>query len=194
MTMFWRMVAALVVVAVMTAVQPACVFACSCIAPPPPDEAMANSTAVFAGQVTEIVAPADLGGSNPVVVTFAVSQGWKGAEQTTIVVSTTGSSASCGFEFVKGQEYLVYATESEGRLQTGLCSRTASLAAAANDIAVLGDGTVPTSAGGAAEQPATLPETGDTMSSYLAPVALGGVLLLVVVLGSVMVTRRRSDA
>lgn len=192
MTMFWRIFAALAVVALLTAVQPACVFACSCIQAPPPDEALASSTAVFAGQVTEIAAPADRGGSDPVVVTFAVSKGWKGAGQPTIVVNTSASSASCGFEFVKGQEYLVYASENEGHLQTGLCSRTSLLASAANDLAVLGDGTIP--AGGGAETPVALPETGDTATSYLVPVVLGGGLLLIVVLGSVMVTRRRTDA
>jgi hypothetical protein len=168
------------------------VFACSCIQPPAPDEALANSTAVFAGQVTEVAAPGDRGGPDPVVVTFAVSRGWKGADKPTIVVNTSGSSASCGFEFVQGQEYLVYATENEGHLQTGLCSRTSLLASAANDLAVLGDGTVP--AGGGAETPVTLPDTGATANSYLVPAVLGGGLLLIVVMGSVMITRRRGDA
>lgn len=193
MTTFWKMFAALVVVALMTAVQPACVFACSCVPPPPPEEALANSTAVFSGTVTEIIAPADLGGPDPVQVTFAVSNGWKGADQPTMMITTTGSSASCGFEFVKGQDYLVYATENEGRLQTGLCSRTAQLALAGNDIAVLGEGTVPTGAG-TPETPTTLPATGNTISLYLVPAVLGGGMLLLVILGSVMITRRRSDA
>jgi hypothetical protein len=198
MTTLWKMLAALVVVALMTAVQPACVFACSCVPPPPPAEALANSTAVFAGQVTEIVAPANLGGPDPVQVTFAVSKGWKGAEQPTIVLNTSGSSASCGFEFVKGQEYLVYATTFEGRLETGLCTRTAQLDLAGDDLAALGDGTVPTGAPtgeeAPSEGPSTLPEAGNALSPYVIPAALGGGLLLIILLSSVMVTRRRTDA
>jgi hypothetical protein len=190
MTFFWKMLSALVVVAFLTAVQPACVFACSCIAPGPPEEALASSTAVFAGKVTEIVAPANLGGAEPMRVTFEVSQGWKGAEQKTIVVHTSGSSASCGFEFAQGQEYLVYASESEGTLQTGLCSRTAQLAMAGDDLAVLGEGTVPTGAP-AVDTPTTMPETGNSIGQYVVPAALVSGLVLVVLLSSVVVTRRR---
>src|SRR4051794_7047671 len=114
--------------------------------------------AVFSGRVAALAGAVDAGGSDPVQVTFAIGKVWKGTDQPTIDVLTPASSASCGFEFVQGEEYLVYASESEGRLQTNLCSRTALLAMAGDDLAVLGPGSTPSSAD-EAQTPTTLPAT-----------------------------------
>ena len=43
----------------------------------------------------------------------------------------------CGFPFVTGQEYLVYAHGSPVRYSTGVCSRTRQLSAASEDLAYL---------------------------------------------------------
>lgn len=189
MTLAWRIVVTLSVIAFVTAVQPTCVYACSCRPPGPPAEALANATAVFSGKVTALSAPADRGGSDPVQVTFAVTKGWKGADQSTIVILTPASSASCGVDFVEDQEYLVYASESEGRLQTNLCSRTTQLAMAGEDLAVLGAGTPPTSGGGAAP-PISMPATGgDLRWSNLQQLELAGGAVLVIVLGAVVKRR-----
>jgi LPXTG-motif cell wall-anchored protein len=174
------------VVALVAVVKPSCVYACSCIQPGPPAEALTNASAVFSGQVQTISAV-----GNSLQVTFTVKSVWKGTEQATIVVNTPTSSASCGVEFVQGQEYLVYADEAEGQLQTNLCSRTAQLAAAGEDIAALGDGKAPSAPAGGVGTPTTLPEAGSTMA-YLLP-ATGGVLLIVA-LGAVVVMRRRRSA
>lgn len=190
MTMFWKLAVTLAVVAFVAAVQPTCVFACTCRRPGPPQEALTNATAVFSGRVTAIRAPADRGGPDPVEVTFAVTQGWKGADQPTVVVDTPGSSASCGVDFVEGEAYLVYASASEGRLQTNLCNRTTQLAMAGEDLAVLGAGSAPSpSTGGSA--PTTLPATGNMAALQVQRTAAAGTALLVILLGAVVARRLR---
>jgi hypothetical protein len=122
-------------------------WACSCAPPPPPGEARDGSAAVFAGQVTAIEAPGPVGGlinsADPVKVTVQVSQVWKGSLNSTLVVTTARDSASCGYSFDLGGEYLVYAYDAEGELNTNLCSRTAPLQSAGEDLNVLGEGAAP---------------------------------------------------
>jgi hypothetical protein len=190
MKTFWKLAVTLAVVAFVPAVQPTCVFACSCRPPSPPAAALADAAAVFAGRVTALSAPVDSGGADPVRVTFAVTRSWKGANQSTVVVNTPASSASCGVGFVKGQTYLVYAYSSEGRLETILCSRTAELATAGADLAVLGPGSVP--AGATPGAPPTLPAAGEAASSanqWPSLFITGGLLLIV--LGAGMLRGRR---
>jgi serpin B len=121
------------------------VYACSCLPPGAPLAEMARATAVFAGRVTNIEVPGGVivSSADPVKVTFAAGQIWKGPEEAVITVTTPRDSASCGVSFQTGQEYLVYALGSENELTTNLCSRTASLARAAEDLAVLGEGRTP---------------------------------------------------
>ena len=191
MTMIWRMAVALVVVALVTAVRPACVFACECRPPGPPATALADATAVFSGRVMAFSAPVDRGGPHPADVTFTRTRTSKGAEESTIVIRTPASSASCGVDFVEGQEYLVYARESEGWLETTLCSRTTQIALAGEDLAMLGAGSAPALPAGGAEAPAALPATGALSGYRLYPVIVGGALL-VILLGALLVNRRRS--
>ena len=122
--------------------------ACSCV-PTTPQQSLNNSREVFAGKVIDIV---DQSGTNPEAsgslggfkVIFEVSKVWKGKLEKQQVVLTSGSSASCGYNFEKGKEYLVYANGQGTQLQTGLCSGTTLLANAQRDIAVLGKGKTPT--------------------------------------------------
>ena len=194
MSMFWRVVVTLAALAIACVVNPACVFACSCLPPGPPADALASATAVFSGRVAALAGTVDAGGSDPVQVTFAISKVWKGTDQPTIEVLTSASSASCGFEFVQGEEYLVYASESEGRLQTNLCSRTALLAMAGDDLAVLGAGSTPSSAD-EAQTPTTLPATGgNTTRPYWQPALIAGGALILIALGAGVVRRARSRA
>jgi hypothetical protein len=120
-------------------------YACSCMIPPPPQEALQGSSAVFAGKVVGIEAPqgAMISSADPVAVKFEVSQVWKGPQEATIVITTPRDSASCGFEFTQGGEYIVYAWDGERGLETGLCSRTNSLANAQEDLAAFGQGYTP---------------------------------------------------
>ncbi len=107
--------------------------ACSCMVPPPAEEALKEADAVFVGQV--------LGGEAKdrmtLEVRLAVERRWKGAESEEITVRTATSGAACGFSFTEGERYLVYGYEHEGVLQVSLCSRTAPLDRAEEDIEAL---------------------------------------------------------
>ena len=142
-------------------------FACSCIPPRPPLESMADSDAVFVGKVVRIEEEggAMISSADPVKVVFEVSKVWKGEENAAISLATARDSASCGYDFMAGEEYLVYANSSETGLTTGLCNRTMQLAMADEDLAALGEGVVPTAA------------TQSGLSSQLWLVAIGAVLL-----------------
>jgi hypothetical protein len=126
--------------------------ACSCLQTTP-KQSLGRSSAVFSGKVLDVDIVEDNSPRDPlssyfnpeVRVKFAVSEVWKGKTEQQLVVVTSGSSASCGYSFQKGQEYLVYASDQEAKLQTGLCSGTKPLADAKEDLAVLGKGETPTS-------------------------------------------------
>ena len=123
-------------------------IACSCL-PTTPQQNYKNSKAVFTGKVIDIVDHSD---STPVAsgslagfkIRFEVSNVWKGKIEKQQLVLTSDSSASCGYSFEKGKEYLVYASNQGSQLETGLCSGTKPLANARPDLAVLGRGTTPT--------------------------------------------------
>lgn len=154
----FRSLVAILTVLVLVAASWQPTFACSCIMPPPPLDALASSDAVFSGRVTGQF-DANLGpmvsSADPVRYTFEVKQVWKGAANPSIVVSSARDGASCGYTFEQGREYLVYANTLEGGLETSLCSRTAQLAQAQDDLAALGEGQ--TVAPAAAESPSIMP-------------------------------------
>lgn len=84
---------------------------------------------------------------DPVSVTFQVGSRWKGELGEKVTVTTASSGASCGFEFTKGERYIVYAggeeTAGEGgttKLTASLCSRTALFSGAEEDLNELGAG------------------------------------------------------
>lgn len=120
--------------------------ACSCVGRPSPEIALQRSAAVFAGEVLSIKEkrPNPFGDGYldfPIEVTFRVTEVWKGVGTDRLTVRT--SMSSCGFGFAEGMPYLVYANETQNGLVTGLCTRTADLALAADDLAALGKGTAP---------------------------------------------------
>ena len=120
--------------------------ACKCAEPPPPSDALASAQAVFQGEVSAIQES-----GNDVVVTLRVPKAWKGidsAEETR--VRTRKDSAACGFPFVQGEHYLVYAQALEPAqdgvaLQVLRCGRTRLLAEAEEDVKQLGLGAIPVS-------------------------------------------------
>ncbi|MCR2822955.1 hypothetical protein [Lederbergia panacisoli] len=122
-------------------------LACSCIPVGTVQEEVDRSTDVFSGKVVEIVdsnknkknqSSADL-----LEVKFEVDKSWKGSNQSELIVYTERDSASCGFEFSLNEEYIVYANEVDGQLRVNLCSRTAQLTAATEDLNELGEGQKP---------------------------------------------------
>jgi hypothetical protein len=132
-------------------------LACSCTISPPPAEALRRAQAVFAGEVVRVREPRPTLVRNrrgKVVahrinlmaeVRFKVTKVWKGIEKDTVMVGTMTGCCACGYGFVEGEQYLVYAY-GDGRdgLTTSICSRTKKLEAAQEDLAELGDGKVPT--------------------------------------------------
>jgi len=116
------------------------VSACSCIFLPEIESldsvvkrAYKNSSAVFVGEVVEIVQKPDV---FFVQVKFVVEQKWNDGIKKTVTITTGKGGGDCGYPFEIGKKYLVYASNSKNTLQTNICTKTA-LAENNKDIAVL---------------------------------------------------------
>jgi hypothetical protein len=122
-------------------------YACNCVPPVSPKEALAESKAVFAGKVVQIyetkIEEPGLGKRPKRAVVFAVEGTWKGVDETHVVVYTGFHEADCGYPFKMGQKYLVYAY-GESHLFASICSLTKPLAEAKHDVNELGKGKAPT--------------------------------------------------
>ena len=115
-------------------------MACTCVRPPTPVIALDRADVVFAGKVTHISrARGEYGDVHKVL--FRVDAYWKGERGAEIVIETATNSAACGFPFEQGEKYLVYSNISGDALSTTICTRTADLANASEDLADLGTGT-----------------------------------------------------
>ena len=122
--------------------------ACSCIAPEDPKKEREKFQVVFSGTVTyvEETNPSEslFSGVDPVLVTFDVERIWKGLEDknSNVTITTSASSASCGFYFQENVEYVVYAYqhEADNQIQVSLCSRTNTIENAQEDLNELGEG------------------------------------------------------
>lgn len=123
--------------------------ACSCL-PTTPQQSLDRSSTVFSGKVIDIVQPNPRNttystpADSQVKVKFEVAKVWKGKTGRQLIVTTSDSSASCGYSFQKGEAYLVYASSQDGKVETGLCSGTKPLSQARADLAVLGNRETPT--------------------------------------------------
>jgi hypothetical protein len=126
----------------MIILKPLTTYACSCIPSPPVEEELERVTAVFSGSVTSIKEVKSE--FEPLKVTFKVDRIWKGISETEVSIYTGRDSAGCGYHFEEGESYLIYASETEGKLTTGLCSLTKELSSADQDITILGEGKIPT--------------------------------------------------
>jgi hypothetical protein len=120
--------------------------ACSCMMPGPPCQEFGEASAVFVGKVTGVVSGKPLkssdGGEEPGWATrtfkFAVTEAFSGVEGKAVEVSTGLGGGDCGYTFMKGTSYLVYASRSkDGTLSTGICSRTRPALGATKDLAFL---------------------------------------------------------
>jgi MYXO-CTERM domain-containing protein len=103
-----------------------------------PSEGLSSSRAVFTGEVTKIEpnAATRFGGLE---VTFRVDRVWKGDPNPEIKVHTAGSSAACGYAFLEGETYLVYAVrDNADPMRVSLCSRTTPIESAKEDLRFLG--------------------------------------------------------
>lgn len=126
---------------------PAPAYACSCVEPGPVEERLERKTAVFQGTVTSIKEPAlkkMMSSEDPVQVTFAVKQLWKGEPHAELSIRTAMSGASCGYEgFRVNEEYVVFAYGDPDDLKTGLCEGTKPVTEAGEELTVLGEGYLP---------------------------------------------------
>jgi hypothetical protein len=141
-------------------------FACQCLPPPEPLEALERADFVLSGTAVVRINGFDRltqdGSKRPPDIMFsddlvgwaiAVDSVWKGAACDTVVVYTAASGASCGYSFLQGARYLLYggmveisslanrydvesAAVAEIRM-VGLCSRTKPIGQAEIDLQVL---------------------------------------------------------
>jgi hypothetical protein len=105
--------------------------ACGCAGGAPLSLHVNGTPVIFAGTVESVTG----GMPRPIVATFSVVKTYRGALKERAVVS--GDGTDCDRNFVKGETYLVYATEHAGVLLTHECTRTRALAEAAEDLRYL---------------------------------------------------------
>ena len=107
---------------------------CSCLEPPPPEEAYHDADVVFSGEVINIT----LDESNYLYqVTFQTIDVWKGEMLDEIIILTETDSAMCGYNFQTNNEYLVYGYIYANEFYTNICTRTNLLDYAHEDLAYL---------------------------------------------------------
>ncbi|MFJ7736705.1 hypothetical protein ACIQ2D_10210 [Lysinibacillus sp. NPDC097287] len=126
---------------------PSTTSACSCAYLPSVEDEIERSKAIFSGKVVDVKERLSLKGSTTKSVLFEVTNTWKGVEQSQIIITTGQGGGDCGYNFIKGKEYLVYADESNmygaKSLVTVTCDRTNMLSSLQEDLEVLGEGQPP---------------------------------------------------
>ena len=123
--------AAIVVIVVLAGLTvlalPSPVQACDC-ALRSEQEVFSAADAVFTGTVTARfdanAGALSIGGSDPIIWTFAVDSIAKGAAANLQAVTSVRDEGTCGYEFKVGERYQVYAQQLGTTLKTGLCSGT----------------------------------------------------------------------
>lgn len=128
---------------------PSTIYACSCAEIPTVEEELERSKAVFTGNAITIKEQRHLDGSITKSVLFGVTKTWKGVSESQVIITTGLGGGDCGYEFEQGKEYLVYANNSsmygeKDDLVTIICDRTNELITAQEDLALLGQGKIPT--------------------------------------------------
>jgi hypothetical protein len=110
---------------------PGTVEACTCRAPDPPAEEFKRTDAVFIGVVTAFTEESERDRK----ATLAIVKIWKGDFNRVDAIYTVSHGAGCGVYFQVGASYLIYANEDDaGKFQTHVCTRTARLRDAEEDL------------------------------------------------------------
>lgn len=126
---------------------PSITSACSCAYLPSVEEEFELSKAIFSGKVVDIKEKLSLKGYTTKSVLFEVTNTWKGVEQSQIIITSGQGGGDCGYNFIKGEEYLVYANESimygTKSLISTICNRTYVLSSSQEDLEILGEGQPP---------------------------------------------------
>jgi len=125
---------------VLLALSSAEAVACSCAGPGAPCQAYGKASAVFVGTVIDSRVIKVKRGNYDIqtrVVRLTIDSPFRGVEGAEVEVQTGLGGGDCGFGFVQTQQYLVYAYEHEGKLSTGICTRTRPIAKAAEDLSYI---------------------------------------------------------
>jgi len=122
-------------VALIVVAAPRAAEACSCVMPPPPKQALKDSSAVFEGKILKIDHAAE---KHRLMARFVVSRWWKGGGSAETSVATIDIGSMCGLAFAVGEEWLIYASGPDDGLSTGLCTRSRKSADAGDDRKALG--------------------------------------------------------
>ena len=105
------------------------VLACSCVPQGSQSietqvkEAYTNSTAVFVGEVVEVIEKPDVYITE---VKFKDVKSWKNEFKDAVSITTGRGGGDCGYEFEVGKKYLVYADGDKNKLSTNICTRTSA--------------------------------------------------------------------
>ena len=122
------------------------VHACSCAAFGSTEEAYEAADAVFVGEVSNFEARGN--GIENRDIEFSITKVFKGGTDAEQTLQTPSDSAACGYEFTKGEKYLVFANrwgdETVGPLTVSLCSMTQLESEADDELVDLEDLTTPT--------------------------------------------------
>ncbi len=160
------------------------VYACKCVTPGTPTEELDKSEAVFAGKVFSVVNSYDpeaksASPEDRSTIGMNVSTVWKGTVHEVMYITTPPTGGSCGFTFVEGEEYVVYASDShygDDSYTASICSRTALLAEAQADIDALGEGQAPQAG---TSGPAPVDSEGPVSVGWVFALVLAAAILLV---------------
>ena len=117
--------------------------ACSCLTVGPGEadyrQALGSAEAVFRGTVREVQELTSLGLR---IVVFDADAAWAGIKAERVFVFTGNGGGDCGFSFEVGKAYVVWAKRDDWRfpdeLSTSICSFTAPLESATDQLAQLG--------------------------------------------------------
>ncbi|MBA2524627.1 MAG: carboxypeptidase regulatory-like domain-containing protein [Pyrinomonadaceae bacterium] len=135
--MRWLFIA--ITVFALVALSPGNALACSCLERVP-CQAYGEASAVFVGTVIDsriiTIKQANYERKRR-AVRLSVDSPFRGVRGSKVEVTTAMGGGDCGFGFVPSQQYLVYASEYEGKLSTSICSRTRSIARAAEDLSYI---------------------------------------------------------
>ena len=121
------------------------VKACSCVGERPPCEGFGSASAVFIGKVVGAKQQREQRGEDGSITTydvgeiyFKVEESFLGVKGARVVIHSGTGGGDCGYWFLRGQRYLVYAYgESSDSLGTSICTRTRLLAHADADLEFL---------------------------------------------------------
>lgn len=117
-------------------------FACSCMMNESPNISMEKAKSVFIWKVTKIEESSmvnNLIDYRKNYVTFSVSSSIKWTSDNEITIVTAKDSATCWYNFEESKDYIVYTYWEEKIEEVSLCSRTAILTYAFDDLEILKD-------------------------------------------------------